>query len=121
MSRDYHTCKTGSHKCALYHKKQFSLCKVVILLTGKKCHKDAHSAQHTKGRPMIDYSLYLKVLSEKLKETFGKDTFTEDELTKDFYTELKVCCGEFFQTNDGTFDMEAFWSEGFRDWLLKEK
>ena len=56
-----------------------------------------------------------------LKETFGKDTFTEDELTKDFYTELKVCCGEFFQTNDGTFDMEAFWSEGFRDWLLKEK
>jgi hypothetical protein len=45
----------------------------------------------------------------------------QDELTKDFYTELKVCCGEFFQTNDGTFDMEAFWSEGFRDWLLKEK
>jgi hypothetical protein len=70
---------------------------------------------------MIINDYYQKLLSDKLKETFGKDTFTEDELTKEFYEELLIRCGRFFQTADGAVNMNAFWSEGFREWLLKEK
>lgn len=60
-------------------------------------------------------------LSKKLIEIFGKDTFREEELEKNFWTELKIRCGEFFRTEDGTFKQDLFTSEGLREWLMQEK
>ncbi len=62
-----------------------------------------------------------KLLAKKLKVLFGKDTFTEAELTKEFYTKLRIQCNEFFNDSDGVFSKDLFISESFRDWLLKEK
>lgn len=62
-----------------------------------------------------------KQLSQKLIDVFGKDTFTEEEMTKKFWVELKVKCGDFFKTEDGAFDNDLFWSENFKEWLLAEK
>ena len=42
-------------------------------------------------------------------------------MTKKFWVELKVKCGDFFKTEDGAFDNDLFWSEKLKDWLLKEK
>ena len=60
-------------------------------------------------------------LSKKLVEVFGKDTFNEDELEKEFWVELKIRCGDFFKTADGSFDMDLFWSDKFREWLISSK
>ena len=62
-----------------------------------------------------------KQLSQKLIDVFGKDTFTEEEMTKKFWVELRIKCGDFFKTEDGAFDATLFQSEKFKDWLLKEK
>jgi hypothetical protein len=70
---------------------------------------------------MVIYKFEKMLLARKLKERFGKDTFTEDELTKEFYTELRIQCGEFFNDSDGVFMHDLFLSDNFRDWLLKEK
>lgn len=70
---------------------------------------------------MVIYKFEKMLLARKLKERFGKDTFTEDELTKEFYTELRIQCGEFFNDSDGVFMQDLFMSDNFRDWLLKEK
>lgn len=60
-------------------------------------------------------------LSKRLIEVFGKDTFTEAELTKDFYVDFNIKCNEFFRTEDGGVDMDLFWSEGLKKWLLSQK
>lgn len=70
---------------------------------------------------MVIYKFEKMLLARKLKERFGKDTFTEAELTKEFNTELLIRCGEFFNDRDGGFMQDIFMSENFRDWLLKEK
>jgi NTP pyrophosphatase (non-canonical NTP hydrolase) len=60
-------------------------------------------------------------LAAKLVEVFGKDTFTEEELTKDFYVELKIKCGDFLKTEDGSFDDDLMWSDRFKKWLMEPK
>ena len=60
-------------------------------------------------------------LARRLTEIFGKNIFTENELTKEFYVELRVGCSEFFQTENNTFDQDLFWSEGLRNWLLGDR
>ena len=62
-----------------------------------------------------------KQLSQKLIEAYGKDTFSESEITKEFWEELRIKCGDFFKTEDGSFDANLFWSENFKEWLLAEK
>ena len=59
--------------------------------------------------------------SQRLIEVFGKDTFREEELVKDFWAELRISCGEFFRTENGAFNQERFTSDGLREWLVKEK
>ena len=60
-------------------------------------------------------------LSYRLKEMFGKDTFTEEELTKEFYIDFRIKCGDFFTTEDGCFNMDLFWSENLKEWLTTPK
>ena len=62
-----------------------------------------------------------KQLSQKLIEVFGKDTFAESEITKEFWEDLRIKCGDYFKTEDGAFDANLFWSENFKEWLLAEK
>lgn len=64
---------------------------------------------------------YFRRFSKKLIEVFGKDTFMEEELTKEFYVELKIKCSEFFVTDDDCFDLDLFWSEEIKEWLLSPK
>lgn len=59
--------------------------------------------------------------SQKLIEFFGKDTFREEELEKDFWTELRIRCGEFFRTEGGAFNQNLFTSDELREWLMQEK
>ena len=61
---------------------------------------------------------YIIDLKKRLVEIFGKDTFTEDELTAEFYTELRISCNDFFSTEEGIFSLDDFWSEKVRDILL---
>ena len=62
-----------------------------------------------------------KGFSQKLIEVFGKDTFGEKELGKDFWMELRTGCGEFFRTEDGAFNQDLFASDGIKEWLIQEK
>ena len=59
--------------------------------------------------------------SKKLMEVFGKKVFSEEELNKEFYTELKIKCSEFFQTENDAFDQDLFWSEKLKNWLMEDK
>lgn len=59
--------------------------------------------------------------SKKLMEVFGKKVFSEEELNKEFYTELKIKCSEFFQTENDAFDQDFFWSEKLKNWLMEDK
>ena len=45
----------------------------------------------------------------------------EEELTKEFYVELKIKCSEFFVTDDDCFDLDLFRSEEIKEWLLSPK
>ncbi len=63
----------------------------------------------------------IKAFSESLKSVFGKDTFTEDELTQEFYTTLYISCDEFFRTDDNAINLELFWSENVKHYLLEPK
>ena len=65
--------------------------------------------------------LWWKNFSERVVMLFGKNSFTEDELTKDFYTELYIGCNEFFRTEDGSVNLDWFWHDELREWLLAEK
>lgn len=60
-----------------------------------------------------------KALSQRMIEVFGKDSFTEDELTKDFYVDLMIKCGSFFEKENGVTDLDLFWADDLREWLLK--
>ena len=54
---------------------------------------------------------------KQLMNTFGKTTFTEEELTKDFYTELYISCADCFKGKNG-INLDQFWSPQLREWLL---
>ena len=60
------------------------------------------------------------MISKALIKRFGKDNFTEDEMTKEFYVELKIGFSEFFMTESGSFDDEMLWSDGLKRWLMSE-
>jgi len=64
---------------------------------------------------------YFSNFSKKLNEVFGKDTFTEDELTKEFYVDLYIKCNEFFQTDDGYVNLDWFWSDDIKKFLISTK
>ena len=57
-------------------------------------------------------------LKKRLVDVFGKDTFTEEELTRDFYTKLRISCGDVFTSEDGIFDLDTFFSNQVKDILL---
>lgn len=57
-------------------------------------------------------------LKKRLVEAFGKDTFTEEGLTQDFYTDLRISCGDIFTKDDGAFDLDTFFSDQVKDILL---
>ena len=65
--------------------------------------------------------LWWEAFSERVVSIFGKNTFTEDELTKEFYTRLYIECGDLFRNDDGCINLDLFWNEELRDWLLKKK
>ncbi len=60
-------------------------------------------------------------LSEKLIAVFGKDTFSEDELNKEFYVEFYISCNEFFRNEEGIVNHEDIWNKKLKEWLMKEK
>ena len=66
-------------------------------------------------------ALWWSRFSEKVTEIFGKNTFTEAELTEEFYTILYIGCGDFFRTENGCINLDWFWHEELREWLLAEK
>lgn len=68
-----------------------------------------------------DCSNWEKELSERLKILFGKDSFSEEELTKEFYVDLKIKCGDLFKVSDECFDQDLFWSDGLKQWLISNK
>ena len=71
---------------------------------------------------MMNIDAYYEALRLCLVDVFGKDTFTEDELTKEFYVELKIQCGSFFETEyNALVDMDWFWSEQIKDFLMTPK
>ena len=67
------------------------------------------------------FSTFRFEFSQKLIEIFGKDTFVEEELDKDFWVRLKISCGEFFRTAEGAFNQDIFTSDSFKEWLMQEK
>ena len=56
-----------------------------------------------------------------LCRTFVRNKFTEEELTEEFWTELRIQGNDFFLTEDGYFDLNFFWSEDVREWILADK
>ena len=63
----------------------------------------------------------IKKFSEKLRLVFGKDSFIEEEMDKEFYTTLYISCNEFFRNDDNTTNLDLFWSESVRSFLLEPK
>ncbi len=59
-------------------------------------------------------------LVSRLREEFGKDTFCEDELTEDFWSELYIRCSDVFKTPEGKVDLDFFRSEDLRQFLLSK-
>ena len=66
-------------------------------------------------------AIWWENFSERVIMIFGKNTFTEDELTNEFYTELYMGSNEFFRTEQGLANMDWFWHEELREWLLAKK
>ena len=60
-------------------------------------------------------------LAIRLIKVFGKNKFCEEELTKEFYTDLRIKCADFFQTENDAFDQDLFWSDGLKKWLMEDK
>jgi len=54
-----------------------------------------------------------------LKEVFGKDCFTEDELDEAFYQKLMYGCYEFFVDENGNFSKNLLYSDQIREWLTR--
>jgi len=58
-------------------------------------------------------------LKHGLVKAFNKDVFTEEEIqNKEFYTILRLNCNECFITEDGSFNLDLFWSEYTRDVII---
>ncbi|SEL35831.1 hypothetical protein [Ruminococcus albus] len=71
---------------------------------------------------MMNIDAYFEALRLCLVDVFGKDTFTEDEMTKEFYVDLKIRCGSFFETEyNAAVNMDMFWSEQLKDYLMTPK
>lgn len=64
---------------------------------------------------------YWKEFSKRLILILGKGTFREEELNKEFFTELYISCSDFFKIAEGLVDLDLFWSDSIRSFLLKEK
>lgn len=62
-----------------------------------------------------------KRLTEILLTTFGKTTFSEDELTEKFWSDLYINSNNFFQSQAGAIDLDFFWSDDVRSWILEDK
>lgn len=62
-----------------------------------------------------------KRLTEILLTTFGKATFSEDELTEKFWSDLYISSNDFFQSREGAVDLDYFWSDDVRRWILEDK
>jgi hypothetical protein len=64
----------------------------------------------------MDHEEWARTLRERLRDRFGKDTFTDEEMDKqDFWVEYKLACYEWFRTPEGLDDMDSFWNS--RDFL----
>ena len=62
-----------------------------------------------------------KRLTEILVNTFGKTTFSEAELTKEFWNELYIQGNDFFCNDDGCVDLDFFWSASVKEWIVQDK
>ena len=62
-----------------------------------------------KPRYDIEHEEWLKTIRERLREEFGKDTFTEEELTREFWADYLIASGAWFKEDDGSTNMDAFW------------
>lgn len=60
------------------------------------------------------------IAAELVKE-YGKDTFTENELTHDFYTDFYFKFQKFLPGNNPREALEAFWLNGGKEWLMTPK
>lgn len=60
------------------------------------------------------------IAAELVKE-YGKDTFSENELTNDFYTDFYFKFQEFLPGNNPREALEAFWLNGGKEWLMTPK
>lgn len=67
-----------------------------------------------------NYEVWSDSFSKELIKKFGKDTFSEMELTKDFYVEIKISFSNFFMSENDVFDLDLFWSEELKLWLLSK-
>lgn len=65
-------------------------------------------------------NLDLKEFSHILYEVFGKDTFLEEELTKEFWETLCIRCNDFFKKN-GRINLDRIQSQDMKDWLVTPK
>ena len=64
---------------------------------------------------------YERAFSHLLVEVFGKNSFSEEEMTSDFFAHLYCSCGDFFKTEDGYISLDLFRSEEIRQWLCSQK
>lgn len=62
-----------------------------------------------------------KELTKILIRTFGKDTFVESELTDSFYSDLYNSGSDFFRNGGDCVNLDFFWSDDVRDWILADK
>lgn len=63
-------------------------------------------------------SEWSNALSQRLIERFGKDTFTKEELTKDFWVDFNINCHEFFESEDGSINQYEMLGSRIAQWLL---
>lgn len=71
---------------------------------------------------MMNKAAYFEAFRLCLTDVFGKDSFTENEMTREFYAELKIRCGSFFETSyNAAVDMDMFWSDEVKEYLMSPK
>lgn len=71
---------------------------------------------------MMTRAAYFEAFRLCLTDVFGKDTFTEDEMTREFYVELNIRCHCFFETPyNALMDLDMFWSEEVKAYLMRPK
>ena len=62
-----------------------------------------------------------KRLTEILLSTFGKACFNQDELTDAFWVDLYITGNELFRDENGLVNLDFFWSQDFKEWILADK